>query len=134
MTERQATFIKVVNEIQAIAEGLPKSKKHPILNRCYKLKLKIKKKDMTTSEVMAQQAKDSANIQRAIFNAMALHGRRLTLHDSREFGDSQFHTTVCKIRKRIKANGLPYVMKDRWTLGANGHRCKEYWIEEAETC
>ena len=60
-------------------------------------------------------------------------GRHISLVNSEEFALSQMHTAICKIRKRILHNSLPYVMRDRWiTIGKSEVRCKEYWLEEKE--
>ena len=68
-----------------------------------------------------------------ILNAM-IAGRHISLLNSEEFQLSQMHTAICKIRKRILHNSLPYVMRDRWiTIGENKVQCKEYWLEEKET-
>ena len=65
-----------------------------------------------------------------VLNAM-IAGRHISLVDSEEFALSQMHTAICKIRKRILRNSLPYVMRDRWiTIGKV--QCKEYWLEEKE--
>ena len=68
-----------------------------------------------------------------VLNAM-IAGRHISLVDSEEFELSQMHTAICKIRKRIQHNSLPYVMRDRWiTIGENKEQCKEYWLEEKES-
>lgn len=68
-----------------------------------------------------------------ILNAM-IAGRHISLLNSEEFALSQMHTAICKIRKRILHNSLPYVMRDRWiTIGENKVQCKEYWLEEKES-
>lgn len=68
-----------------------------------------------------------------ILNAM-IAGRHISLVNSEKFQLSQMHTAICKIRKRILHNSLPYVMRDRWiTIGENKVQCKEYWLEEKET-
>ena len=67
-----------------------------------------------------------------VLNAM-ISGRHISLVNSEEFELSQMPTTICKIRKRILHNSLPYVMRDRWiTIGENKVQCKEYWLEEKE--
>ena len=66
-----------------------------------------------------------------VLNAM-IAGRHISLVNSEEFALSQMHTAICKIRKRILHNSLPYVMRDRWiTIGKV--QCKEYWLEEKES-
>ena len=68
-----------------------------------------------------------------VLNAM-IAGRHISLVNSEEFQLSQMHTAICKIRKRILHNSLPYVMRDRWiTIGENKVQCKEYWLEEKES-
>ena len=68
-----------------------------------------------------------------VLNAM-IAGRHISLVDSEEFELSQMHTAICKIRKRILHNSLPYVMRDRWiTIDENKVQCKEYWLEEKES-
>ena len=68
-----------------------------------------------------------------VLNAM-IAGRHISLLNSEEFQLSQMHTAICKIRKRIRHDSLPYVMRDRWiTIGENKVQCKEYWLEEKET-
>lgn len=68
-----------------------------------------------------------------VLNAM-IAGRHISLVDSEEFELSQMHTAICKIRKMILHNSLPYVMRDRWiTIGENKEQCKEYWLEEKES-
>lgn len=68
----------------------------------------------------------------AVFNAL-MNGRRLSFLDSKEFALSEFHTTICIIRKDISRKGLPYNLCDRWiTFGEDNKRCKEYWLEEKE--
>ena len=67
-----------------------------------------------------------------VLNAM-IAGRHISLVDSEEFELSQMHTAICKIRKRILHNSLPYVMRDRWIyIGDSKLPCKEYWLEEKE--
>lgn len=67
-----------------------------------------------------------------VLNAM-IAGRHISLVDSEEFELSQMHTAICKIRKRILHNSLPYVMRDRWIyIGDSKVPCKEYWLEEKE--
>ena len=67
-----------------------------------------------------------------VLNAM-ISGRHISLVNSEEFELSQMHTAICKIRKRILHNSLPYVMRDRWiTIGESEVQCKEYWLEEKE--
>ena len=59
-----------------------------------------------------------------VLNAM-ISGRHISLVDSEEFELSQMHTAICKIRKSILHNSLPYVMRDRWiTIGENKIQCK----------
>ena len=68
-----------------------------------------------------------------VLDAM-IAGSHISLVNSEEFQLSQMHTAICKIRKRILHNSLPYVMRDRWiTIGENKVQCKEYWLEEKET-
>ena len=68
-----------------------------------------------------------------ILNAM-IAGRHISLVNSEEFALSQMHTAICKIRKRILHNSLPYVMRDKWiTIGENKVKCKEYWLEEKKS-
>ena len=68
-----------------------------------------------------------------VLNAM-IAGRHISLVNSEEFALSQMHTAICKIRKRILHNSLPYVMRDRWiTIGENKVQCKEYWLEEKKS-
>ena len=68
-----------------------------------------------------------------VLDAM-IAGRHISLVNSEEFELSQMHTAICQIRKRIKHNSLPYVMRDRWiTIGENKVQCKEYWLEEKES-
>ena len=68
-----------------------------------------------------------------VLNAM-IAGRHISLVNSEEFQLSQMHTAICKIRKRILHNSLPFVMRDSWiTIGENKVQCKEYWLEEKET-
>ena len=64
-----------------------------------------------------------------VLNAM-IAGRHISLVNSEEFELSQMHTAICKIRKRILHNSLPFVMRDRWiTIGESKVQCKEYWLE-----
>ena len=68
-----------------------------------------------------------------VLNAM-IAGRHISLVNSEEFALSQMHTAICKIRKRILHNSLPYVMRERWiTIGENKVQCKEYWLEEMKS-
>lgn len=68
-----------------------------------------------------------------VLNAM-IAGRHISLLNSEEFQLSQMHTAICKIRKRILHNSLPFVMRDRWiSIGDSDVRCKEYWLEEKES-
>ena len=68
-----------------------------------------------------------------VLNAM-IAGRHISLVDSAEFELSQMHTAICKIRKRLLHNSLPYVIRDRWIyIGDSKVPCKEYWLEEKDT-
>ena len=125
------TMLRMTREIQKLARDLPPGKGHQIANRCSKINVIIKKiKDMNTEDnFTSQQIADRYNAKKAVFEAMC-KGRKVSFLDSREFEVSQFHTTICKIRKDIDAKSLPWDLKDRWiTFGKHGKRCKEYWLE-----
>ena len=123
-----------MREIQQAAQGLPAGKKHPIINRCSKAIMIINKKTNTTmvteDNFTSQQIADRYNAKKAIFEAMT-QGRKISFLDSREFEVSEFHTTICKIRKDIDSKSLPWELKDQWiSFGRHGKRCKEYWLEK----
>lgn len=81
----------------------------------------------------SQKRNDMGSKTQKVLNAM-IAGRHISLVDSEEFQLSQMHTAICKIRKRILHNSLPFVMRDRWiTIGENKVQYKEYWLEEKET-
>ena len=125
------TMLRLTREIQALAKDLPPGKGHQIANRCSKINVIIKKiKDMNTDDnFTSQQIADRYNAKKAVFEAMC-QGRKVSCLDSREFEVSQFHTTICKIRKDIDSKSLPWDLKGRWiTFGKHGKRCKEYWLE-----
>lgn len=121
----------MTREIQDLAKDLPPGKGHQIFNRCSKINVIIKKtKDMNIEDnFTSQQIADRYNAKKAVFEAMC-QGRKLSFLDSREFEVSEFHTTICQIRKDIDSKNLPWDLKDRWiTFGKHGKRCKEYWLE-----
>lgn len=125
---------RIMREIQEIAKGLPPGKKHPIFNRCNKAIMIINKKSkrtMSTEDNFThQQIADRYNAKKAIFEAMT-QGRKVSFLDSREFEVSEFHTTICKIRKDIDSKSLPWELKDQWiSFGRDGKRCKEYWLKK----
>ena len=127
-------LVRILREIQDIAQGLPPGKKHPIFNRCNKAIMIIKKKSKRTmateDNFTSQQIADRYNAKKAIFEAMT-QGRKVSFLDSREFEVSEFHTTICKIRKDIDSKSLPWELKDQWiSFGRHGKRCKEYWLEK----
>lgn len=124
-------ILRLAREIQEIAKGLAPGKKHQIQNRCSRINVIIKKtKDMNIEDnFISQQIADRYNAKKAVFEAMC-QGRKLSFLDSREFEVSEFHTTICQIRKDIDSKNLPWDLKDRWiTFGKHGKRCKEYWLE-----
>ena len=126
-------LVRIMREIQEIAQGLPPGKKHPIFNRCNKAIMIINKKSKRTmateDNFTSQQIADRYNAKKAIFEAMT-QGRKVSFLDSREFEVSEFHTTICKIRKDIDSKSLPWELKDQWiSFGRHGKRCKEYWLE-----
>lgn len=125
------TMLRLTREIQDLAKDLPPGKGHQIFNRCSKINVIIKKnKDMNIEDnFTSQQIADRYNAKKAVFEAMC-QGRKLSFLDSREFEVSEFHTTICLIRKDIDSKNLPWDLKDRWiTFGKHGKRCKEYWLE-----
>lgn len=125
------TMLRLTREIQDLAKDLPPGKGHQIFNRCSKINEIIKKtKDMNIEDnFTSQQIADRYNAKKAVFEAMC-QGRKLSFLDSREFEVSEFHTTICQIRKDIDSKNLPWDLKDRWiTFGKHGKRCKEYWLE-----
>lgn len=125
------TMLRLTREIQDLAKALPPGKGHQIFNRCSKINVIIKKtKDMNIEDnFTSQQIADRYNAKKAVFEAMC-QGRKLSFLDSREFEVSEFHTTICQIRKDIDSKNLPWDLKDRWiTFGKHGKRCKEYWLE-----
>lgn len=125
------TMLRLTREIQDLAKDLPPGKGHQIFNRCSKINVIIKKtKDMNIEDnFTSQQIADRYNAKKAVFEAMC-QGRKLSFLDSREFEVSEFHTTICQIRKDIDSKNLPWDLKDRWiTFGKHGKRCKEYWLE-----
>ena len=126
-------LVRIMREIQEAAQVLPPGKKHPIINRCSKAIMIIKKKSnrimATEDNFTSQQIADRYNAKKAIFEAMC-QGRKVSFLDSREFEVSEFHTTICQIRKDIDSKSLPWELKDQWiTFGRHGKRCKEYWLE-----
>ena len=126
------TMLRMIREIHDLSRDLPPGKRHQIMNRCSKINLLIKKsKDMNTEDnFTSQQIDDRYNAKKAIFEAMT-QGRKVSFLDSREFEVSQFHTTICKIRKDIDSKSLPWELKDQWiSFGRYGKRCKEYWLEK----
>ena len=125
------TMLRLIREIQTLAKDLPPVKRHQIENRCSKINVLIRKsKDMNTEDnFTSQQIADRYNAKKAVFEAMC-QGRKVSFLDQREFGVSEFHTTICKIRQEIYFKSLPWDLKDRWiTFGKHGKRCKEYWLE-----
>ncbi len=127
-------LVRIMREIQDAAQGLPPGKKHPIINRCSKAIMIINKKSnrimATEDNFTSQQIADRYNAKKAIFEAMC-QGRKVSFLDSREFEVSEFHTTICQIRKDIDSKALPWELKDQWiTFGRHGKRCKEYWLEK----
>ena len=125
------TMLRMTREIHDLARDLPPGKRHQIMNRCSKINLLIRKsKDMTEDNFTSQQIDDRYNAKKAIFEAMT-KGRKVSFLDSREFEVSEFHTTICKIRKDIDSKSLPWELKDQWiSFGRHGKRCKEYWLEK----
>ena len=125
------TMLRMTREIHDLARDLPPGKRHQIMNRCSKINLLIRKsKDMTEDNFTSQQIADRYNAKKAIFEAMT-KGRKVSFLDSREFEVSEFHTTICKIRKDIDSKSLPWELKDQWiSFGRHGKRCKEYWLEK----
>ena len=124
-------ILRLAREIQEIAKGLVPGKRHQIQNRCSRISVLTRKtKDMNTEDnFTSQQIADRYNAKKAIFEAMT-QGRRVSFLDSMEFEVSEFHTTICKIRKDIDSKSLPWDLKDRWiTFGKHGKRYKEYWLE-----
>ena len=124
-------ILRLAREIQEIAKGLAPGKRHQIMNRCSRINVLTRKtKDMDTEDnFTSQQIADRYNAKKAVFEAM-LQGRKVSFLDSREFEVSEFHTTICKIRKDIDTKSLPWELKDRWiSFGKYGKRCKEYWLE-----
>ena len=125
------TMLRLTREIQDLARDLPPGKGHQIINRCSKINVTIKKiKYMNTEDnFTSQQIADRYNAKKAVFEAMC-QGRKVSFLDSREFELSEFHTTICRIRKDIDERSLPWQLMDRWiTFGKHGKRCKEYWLE-----
>lgn len=126
------SLFKLADEISHLVSELPAGTKHPIQNRCSKIKVITKKvfNNMETeANLTSEQIADRYIAKKAIFEAMT-QGRRLSLLDSREFDVSQFHTTICDIRKEIEDKNLPWDLKNQWiTFGKRGKRCKEYWLE-----
>ena len=128
------TMLRLTREIQKLAMDLPPGKGHQIMNRCSKINLLIRKsKDMNTEDnSTSQQIADRYNAKKAVFEAMC-KGRKVSFLDQREFGVSEFHTTICKIRQEIYFKSLPWDLKDRWiTFGKHGKRCKEHWLERRD--
>lgn len=126
------TMLRMTREIHDLARDLPPGKRHQIMNRCSKINLLIRKsKDMNREDnFKSQQIADRYNAKKAIFEAMT-QGRKVSFLDSREFEVSEFHTTICKIRKDINSKSLPWEIKDQWiSFGRDGKRCKEYWLEK----
>lgn len=129
--KHKESILRLAREIQVLARDLPSCKGHQIMNRCSKIILRIRIiKDMNTEDnFTSQQIADRYNAKKAVFGAMC-QGRKVSCLDSREFEVSEFHTTICKIRKDIDSKNLPWDLKDRWiTFGKHGKRCKEYWLE-----
>ena len=127
-------ILRLAREIQEISKGLAPGKRHQIMNRCSRINVLTRKtKDMDTEDnFTSRQIADRYNAKKAVFEAMC-DGRKVSFLDSREFEVSEFHTTICKIRKDIESKSLPWELKDRWiSFGKYGKRCKEYWLEWRE--
>lgn len=124
---------QLLQEVSEVCRNLPPGKQHQIENRISKIKVITKKafRNMNTEDnFTAQQIADRYNAKKIVFEAMT-HGRKVSFLDSIEFGLSEFHTTICRIRKDIDSKDLPYILKDRWmTFGSHGKRCKQYWLEK----
>lgn len=125
------TMLRLTREIQDLAKDLPPGKGHPIMNRCSKISLTIRKlNNMNTQDnFTSQQIAGRYNAKKAVFEAMT-QGRKISFLDSKEFEVSEMHTTICQIRKDIDSKDLPWDLKDKWiTFGKHNKRCKEYWLE-----
>ena len=128
------TMLRMTREIKKLARDLPPGKGHQIMNRCSRINVLIRKTtDMDIEDnFTSRQIADRYNAKKAVFEAMC-QGRKVSFLDSREFEVSEFHTTICKIRKDIDSKSLPWELKDRWiSFGKYGKRCKEYWLEWRE--
>ena len=88
--------------------------------------------EVSLDEQTPEQIADRYIARKAIFEAM-LHGRKITLKDSKEFRCSEMHTQIHCIRRDIEDRNLPYVLKDRWiSIAPYNKRCKVYWLEDKD--
>lgn len=75
-----------------------------------------------------QQIADRYNAQKAVMQAM-IGGRKISFLDSKEFGVSQMHTTITKIRQDIAKRNLQYVLCDEvFHFGEKNKPAKKYWM------
>lgn len=80
--------------------------------------------DARTQDDIAAQAKRQSGVLAAL-----IQGRSISLEDSREFEVSQMHTVICRIRRRIERENMPYVLCDEWIRPEGDRRpYKRYWI------
>lgn len=135
--KHQESLLRLNKEIQELARDLTPGKYHQVINRCSKMNMIIKKafKNMNTEDnFTSRQIADRYIAKQAIFEAMT-RGRKVSFLNSAEFAVSEFHTTICNIRKDIDRKSLPWDLKSQWiTFGKQGKRCKEYWLESRESC
>ena len=132
-------IVEVLEAMRRDADTYPRGERNRAINRIGKLNSLLRRKTAREgSEFIEVPGPSSADVaaryeaRKAIYNALK-EGRHLTLKDSEEFRTSEFHTDICKIRKRLERTDSQLEMRDRWVepLGG-GARFKEYWLEEKE--
>ena len=134
-------FEERLEVIRRQAEFLPAGKRNLVLNSCAKLSAIAKKagKQLTTAHHRgpvhqpwdAREQEDFANLanQKKRIWAALLAGRVLSLENAGDFGTSQMHTCICKIRREIAAKHLPYTLCDEWYNPGDGRsKFKKYWL------
>ena len=127
--------------IRRQAEFLPSGKRNLVLNNCAKLSVYAKKagKQLATAHRRGpvhqpwdaredQHFTNLSNQKKRIWAAL-LAGRILSLENAQEFGTSQMHTHIAKIRQEIAAKHLPYTLCDEWCHPGEGRsKFKKYWL------
>ena len=124
------SLFKLADEISHLVSKLPAGTKHPIQNRCSKIKVITKKafNMNTNTDYMTELPQEKFIAKRAILEAL-LAGRHLSQMDCKEFMVEDMRTPISHMKVNEEFPET-HELKSRFIVTpVRKARIKEYWLE-----